>query len=136
MSLRVTEADYETLRAKTGTLPTTGSPSPSPPRNKYKAVRKEVDGHVFDSKAEAWHYLSLKLQVRMGEIEHLVLQPTFRICLNGVHICDYRADFSYYRNGAFVVEDVKGVRTPVYQLKKKLIEALSPIRIVEITRTK
>jgi len=31
-----------------------------------------------------------------------------------------------------VVEDVKGVKTPVYRLKKKLVEALHGITIQEI----
>jgi len=33
----------------------------------------------------------------------------------------------------FVVEDVKGARTAVYCLKKKLVEAIYGIEIVEVT---
>jgi len=33
-----------------------------------------------------------------------------------------------------VVEDVKGVRTPVYLLKKKLLKACHGLDVVEITK--
>ena len=44
----------------------------------------------------------------------------------------YYADFEYYENDEYIVEDVKGVKTPVYKLKKKLIEAQYKIRITEV----
>ena len=34
----------------------------------------------------------------------------------------YVADFVYYRDDEKVIEDVKGLRTPVYNIKKKLFE--------------
>ena len=33
----------------------------------------------------------------------------------------YVADFVYEENGQTVVEDVKGVKTPVYKLKKRML---------------
>jgi hypothetical protein len=136
MSLRVTEADLLVLRAKTGTLPTTGSPSPSPPRNKFNAVQKEVDGHVFDSGAEARRYTYLKYRQAAGEISDLILQPGFSFYYENELIFDYFADFAYMENGKRVVEDVKGVKTPIYQLKRKLIELRYHMTIVEIRRKK
>jgi hypothetical protein len=44
----------------------------------------------------------------------------------------YYADFEYYENDEYIVEDVKGVKTSVYKLKKKLIEAQYKIRITEV----
>jgi hypothetical protein len=45
----------------------------------------------------------------------------------------YIADFTYFeKDGQQVIEDVKGVRTPVYRLKKKIIEAEYGIAITEI----
>ncbi len=102
--------------------------------SKYNAVRTEVDGFIFDSKAEARRYSELKLAEQAGEITALELQPKFSIDINGKHICTYIADFKYTdnRTGRTVIEDVKGVKTPVYRLKKKLVEALHGITIQEI----
>jgi hypothetical protein len=45
----------------------------------------------------------------------------------------YVADFRYrdVRADAWVVEDVKGVKTALYKLKKKIVEADRRITIVE-----
>jgi hypothetical protein len=44
----------------------------------------------------------------------------------------YLADFVYFQDGKQVVEDVKGVRTPVYRLKKRLVAEKYGIEIREI----
>jgi len=49
----------------------------------------------------------------------------------GQHICDYVADFTYMDHSGFVVEDVKGVRTRIYSMKKKLLKAVYNIKIKE-----
>jgi len=100
--------------------------------SKYKAQRTECDGKIFDSKKEAHRYGELKMLERSGIIANLELQPAFEIEVAGRRICKYRADFRYVENGAITVEDVKGVRTPLYRLKKKLVEALYDVRIVEV----
>lgn len=102
--------------------------------NKYKACKTEVDGKVFDSKKEATRYGELKLLERGNAIDLLELQPQFEVVVNGVLVCKYRGDFRYRdrKDGALIVEDVKGMRTPLYRLKKKLVEAQYGIRIVEI----
>ena len=41
------------------------------------------------------------------------------------------ADFTYYENGEYVVEDCKGYRTDTYKLKKKLMLWVHGIRIKE-----
>ena len=56
-------------------------------------------------------------------ISALVLQPKFPIEVCWKKICTYIADFLYYENGNKVIEDVKGVKTSVYRIKKKLTEA-------------
>lgn len=99
--------------------------------SKYHAIKTEVDGFVFDSKAEARRYSELKLLEKVGEIKDLQLQPPFPVFVNGKLICHYIADFSYHEKGKYIVEDVKGVKTPVYRLKKKLVEALYNITITE-----
>ncbi len=36
--------------------------------------------------------------------------------------CSYVADFDYMEDGRHIVEDVKGVRTPEYVMKRKLFK--------------
>jgi hypothetical protein len=107
-------------------------------RSKYRAVPTEVDGVRFASKAEARRYGELSLLVKARKIRQLELQPEFPIVVNGVKVAKYVADFRYqtipwdYEGIETVVEDVKGMKTPVYRLKKKLVEAQYGITIREI----
>ena len=96
--------------------------------SKYNAKKTIVDGHPFDSKREAERYCELKLFLKAGEIRDLVLQPRFLLQdeffdKNEVKHkkIEYVADFMYIdKCGKTIVEDVKGVLTDVYKLKKKL----------------
>lgn len=103
---------------------------PSP--HKYHATPKMVDGHRFASQAEAKRYTQLRLMERAGGITGLTLQPRFALVVNGVTICHYVADFQYQEHGAVIIEDVKGMVTPVYTIKKKLMRALLDIEIREV----
>lgn len=101
--------------------------------NKFRAKKTKVDGIVFASAKEAGRYSELKLLLKSGAITRLELQPSFPVFINGVKCFIYRADFSYFDGDSFVVEDVKGMKTAVYRLKKRCVEAMYPgIRIVEI----
>lgn len=101
--------------------------------NKYGAVKTVVDGITFDSKAEAKRWQQLKVMEQAGEIHSIVRQPVFPLYVNGNLVCKYVADFKYLqRSGGLVVEDVKGVRTAVYILKRKLVKAIYGIDILEI----
>lgn len=95
-------------------------------RAKYGNVKTELDGILFDSKKEAERYVQLILLLRGGVIRDLELQPNFKLEVAGKKVCTYRADFRYSENGSQVVEDVKGMKTPVYKLKVKLLKALNP----------
>lgn len=103
-------------------------------KNKFGVSAKEdrtVDGIVFHSKKEATRYSELKLLHEFGKITNLELQPRWNIVIGDQKICTYVADFSYEERGEFVVEDAKGVKTPVYLLKKKLMKAVHNIDIRE-----
>jgi hypothetical protein len=110
--------------------------------HKFNAVRTEIDGHTFASKAEAKRYAELKLLEKAGKIGHLSLQPRYMLLVwdcekkQDVQVGHYVADFSYWdmSEGKTVVEDVKGVKTPIYRLKKKMVEHRYGITITEITR--
>ena len=100
---------------------------------KYGNQKTEVDGYLFDSKREANRYMELKLLERAGEISSLELQPSFELLVQGgKSVGKYYADFRYTQNEEVVVEDAKGVKTDVYRLKKKIVEAVYGIRIVEV----
>lgn len=94
-------------------------------RNKFGAVRTEVDGIKFHSKAEAERYLQLRKQALDRTIKDLVLQPKFTLYgpddKGGLHkLGTYTADFMYVRKGQEIVEDYKGsTKTPLYNWKRK-----------------
>lgn len=105
--------------------------SAQPKPNKYRAKRTEVDGIVFDSKRESTRYQDLKAMQDLGLIHDLKLQVSYPLIVNGMKVATYRADFEYFAHGEKVTEDAKGVLTPVYKLKKKLMLALHGISIRE-----
>jgi len=95
-------------------------------QSKYRAIRTVVDGITFASKKEAEKYQELKLLERAGKIRQLQLQPRFPLYVRGQLICTYVGDFSFYEGDSTtqIVVDVKGFKTPVYKLKKKLFQAI------------
>ena len=96
--------------------------------NKYRNRKTVIDGIQFDSKREAERYAELCILVKTGDIKDLMLQPRFE--LQGKFKCrgrsyqsiTYKADFQYIETatGKVAVEDVKGVETEAFKIKKKL----------------
>lgn len=129
--MRWTQADIDRLQLQTGVR----AGSVSCPQNKYNAKPTVVDGIRFASKAEAKRYGELQLLVKAGTISGLELQPRYDLEVNGRLVCEYVADFRYrcHFDSKMVIEDVKGVKTPAYLLKKKLMLAVHGIEIVEVT---
>ena len=103
-------------------------------KSKYKAIKVEYDGIVFDSKLEGARYKILKALENGGEITDLETQIPYECWVEGQKICKYIADFRYKVNGETVVEDTKGVLTQVFRLKKKLVEALYPGTVIVIVK--
>ena len=106
-------------------------------QSKYKNIkvtRKLLNGDLvtFDSKKEAKRFDELLLLAKQGIIKNLTLQPEFEILptvrWNKKTLCKikYIADFKYEQNENIVVEDVKGFKTDVYQLKKRLFLLQNP----------
>lgn len=111
-------------------------------RRKYGNERVVVEGLRFDSKAEARHYLTLRLLERAGEITGLRVQPRYvlmdarKVAGKTLRAVTYTGDFEHReaQTGKMVVTDVKGVRTAVFQLKARLFRERYPdidFRIVE-----
>lgn len=70
-------------------------------------------------------------ELRAGLITDLVLQKRYPLEVKGYKVGDYVADFVYMRDGLQVVEDFKGMKTPVYNIKKRLMLAIHGITIFE-----
>lgn len=98
--------------------------------NKYGAKKVVLDGIKFDSIAESRYYSELKLRKRAGDIEDFELQPEFTLQeayrdMDGKmnRAIKYRADFLIqHNNGIEELIDVKGMQTPVFKLKWKLLK--------------
>lgn len=104
--------------------------------NKYYAKKTVIDGIPFDSKLEAERYMQLKLMEKAGEIACLRLQQEFQICQGyidprtgeKIKSSYYFADFTYTDmvNHLLIAEDTKGVETPEFKLKWKLVKIQYP----------
>lgn len=122
-------------------------------RSKYGNKKVVVNGLKFDSKKEAQRYSYLLMLKNAGTITELELQKEFEIIpaqyetfarygKNGKRLKDgrrclerpvkYIADFVYRKDGELIVEDTKGMLTPDYVIKRKLMLYIHGIRISEI----
>lgn len=101
-------------------------------QNKYNAVKTIVNGVSFHSKKEAMFYVSLLPMIRSGAISDFMMQVPFRFKINEKLMFTYKADFVYVLNGEKLIVDVKGYKTPIYKLKKKIIESHYGIKITEV----
>jgi len=94
--------------------------------NKKVSIQFNGSKFTFDSKAEYSRYCYLSVLQQIKVISDLELQPAFQLLdsfsRNGKkhRATTYIADFSYYQDEKRVIEDVKGMKTAVYELKKKL----------------
>jgi hypothetical protein len=105
---------------------------PKKPRgSKYGNKLVEDGGELFHSVGEFRRWRELLALQRAGVVSELERQVEYPICVAGLHVCSWFADFRYKQNGKVVVEDFKGFRTEVYKLKKKFVEAIYKFRIFE-----
>lgn len=112
-------------------------------KNKYGAVKTMIDGHMFDSKKEANHYLHLRDRLKKGQIKDLVLQPEFPLIIDGRPVrqrsdhykngrkIKYVADFMYHdvEKDQTIIIDVKGFDTDLSKLKRAVVEAIYNVRV-------
>jgi len=105
-----------------------------PPRNKYRTAPKadrtdKVTGKVYPSKAEMFFAQMLARMVLNGEVRNVVEQPVVMLdCIK------YVPDFLVtYKSGEVMYIDVKGMRTPVFNLKLRLWKKHGPgiLRLVK-----
>lgn len=77
----------------------------------------------YPSKIQWRRAQELKQLQREKKIGGLHEEVNFPIAFNNKHICSYRADFVYLEGAYLVIEDVKGIRTAVFNLKWKMLKA-------------
>jgi hypothetical protein len=98
-------------------------------RHKFNARRVECDGIKFPSKREAAYYQQLKTRQAAGDVVFFLRQTPLHLP-GGVK---YVADFVRFdADGTVHFVDTKGMKTPTYIAKKKIVEALYPITIEEV----
>ena len=110
---------------------------------KSKYGNKKTKG--FDSAKEWRRNQELEALQRAGEISELNRQVPFRL-MPSYTIADettkqgfrtireirYIADFTYrLKNGKKIIEDVKGMQTDVFKLKRKLLEYKIALGVIE-----
>lgn len=105
----------------------------APKEPKYKSKTTRIDGHTFPSRMEAKRYLQLKQMEKVSEIDKFILQPAFELQPSfrwrgeAQRPITYVADFAvWYPDGTVVVEDTKGMETPVFKIKKKMLHYHHP----------
>lgn len=99
----------------------------------------------FDSAKEWRRNQELEIMQRAGEISELnrqvpfVLMPSYTIVdettrqgFRTIREIRYIADFTYrLKNGKRIIEDVKGVQTEVFKIKRKLLERKIALGVIE-----
>lgn len=108
--------------------------------SKYRNRKVTVDGMTFDSNREAKRWQELRTLEWAGLISDLQRQVSFPLIPSQKgkdgkvleRSLKYIADFVYTQCGETVVEDVKGVKTEAYKIKRKLMLWIHGIRIREV----
>jgi hypothetical protein len=95
-------------------------------RHKFKAKPVLDDGHRYDSKLE-WQFKNhLELLKKSGEVLFFLRQVPFHLPGGLV----YKLDFMpFYSDGTVRLFDPKGVETPEFKMKKKMVEEIYPVEI-------
>ena len=98
-------------------------------KHKFRAISTELDGIKFASRKEARRYRELRLLEKSGELLFFLRQVPFHLPANVKYVCDF---LCFWKDDTVTVEDVKGIKTPLYILKKKQVEATYPVSITEV----
>lgn len=108
---------------------------------KYRNRACQIGAEKYRSQREAGRHQELLLLQRAGEIAGLVREVPF-VLAPGVRIdgekrarpaLRFFADYVYStKEGRTVVEDAKGMATPVYRLKKHLMATVHGIHVKEV----
>lgn len=96
--------------------------------HKFGNIPTDVQGIRFQSRKEARYYENLLLARRSGDLLFLLRQAIFDLPGGVKYLIDF---VEFWKDGEVRFVDVKGFKTPTYRIKKKQVEALFPIKIIE-----
>lgn len=92
-------------------------------KTKYNNVRTSYDGYNYASKLEANQAAELDIQKRAGLIKDWERQYKVEVYYNGRQLMSHKVDFRIHHNdGSFELLETKGVETPDYKWRRKLLE--------------
>lgn len=105
---------------------------------KYRNVRKDYNGYIYDSKREAEYAHQLDLLKKAKDpkvrVKNWERQYKLDLRINDRHICNYYVDFRVeYEDGSIELVEVKGFETDTWKLKVKIMEATYLVEHPEIT---
>lgn len=96
-------------------------------RHKFHAVATDVDGIRFSSKKEARYYKGLKVRQAAGEVVQFLRQVPFHLPGGVRYVCDF---LEFRSDGSVAFVDTKGMETPEFKAKKRMVEEIyKPITI-------
>lgn len=101
-------------------------------KNKYGAIKTEVDGMIFDSKKESAEWVKFCRMEAAGMISNLKRQTSLDFYVKGKKMFTYKPDMEYDAPDGHHYVDVKSSATatnPIFRLKRKIIEAEYDIKI-------
>lgn len=96
--------------------------------HKFHAQRTELNGIRFSSRKEARYFGQLQLAQKAGDLLFFLRQVPFHLPGGIRYVCDFA---EFWKSGEVRFVDVKGFATAQYRSKKKMVEALYPIKILE-----
>ena len=113
----------------------------NPRRSKFGNKKTEFGGMLFDSKREAARWGELLMLEKVGEISMLRRQVAYELApsvrfkqaTRAKPALRYVVDFEYLENGQRICEDVKGVETEGFNIKRHLMLSVHGID-VRVTR--
>jgi hypothetical protein len=99
-------------------------------KSKYHNEPTFYNGIRFHSKKEARHAWELDLAKKSGDLEEYFRQVPFELPGGVKYFLDFK---EYWKGGEVRYVDVKGYsKEAVYRMKKKMVEAIYKIKIMEV----
>ena len=99
--------------------------------HKYGAIRCQRGEIKFPSKLERTFYDYLLERKRRQEFLFFLRQVPFFLPGNVKYVCDF---VIFHNDSSVEFIDVKGKLTETYKMKKKMVEDIYPIKIIEMKK--
>lgn len=98
----------------------------TPKKTKYNSKKIVINGISFQSKKEANRYIDLQILQKAGDVDFFLRQTPFHLPGKTRYYCDFVV---FWSDGEVTFEDVKGVKTEVFMLKKRMVEDIYNVEI-------